>query len=230
MASLDGNLRSVRRRVVWSVAAAAAWLCTGPVHAQVIDQRLDSIVVHGATQAQGVVQTPMLDKVLYSAEAEAPFTPHPLQGTHDLKACQGTGTRGLYCLDYDASTNVYAVLRWKNPDRDPAAVEEIRCSQLGLAQPTARLGLLHDRAQQKQLRSLQPRFAAQRGNARPAYAADAQELRKQIDQVSGSWARFHQRSGSIALSNVASNRPAFLNPSGSLTASATTLSSRNGIR
>jgi hypothetical protein len=95
------------------------------------DQILDQIVVSGQTQAQAVVQTPTTKAIPYSdVDPGVPGT-DPLLGTHNLLACQGTGTRGLYCLDANGSST--AVLRWQNPDRDPNPATAITCTELGLA-------------------------------------------------------------------------------------------------
>jgi hypothetical protein len=92
----------------------------------------------GATgKARGIVQTPMLEQVYYSANPLTPNVEIPLQGTHTLRSCQNTGTRGLYCLDYDPGTGKSVVMRWQNPDKEPTGYIAVRCEDLGLYDCTA---------------------------------------------------------------------------------------------
>jgi hypothetical protein len=147
MNSFVANLgRNMWRPMVLAVAGAVALCATETVRAQTVDQRLDSITVFGqgdvgagviAGKARGVVQTPTLKQVYYSADPLFPTVEIPLQGTHTLRACQGTGTRGLYCLDYNPAGGASAVLRWQNPDKDPAPQVEVACTDLGLVDCTA---------------------------------------------------------------------------------------------
>jgi hypothetical protein len=137
MNSFVANLRRIMwRPTVLAVAGTAALCATETVRAQA-DQRLDGVVVFGETQAQGVVQTPVLKKVHYTSDPVTGMPAAPIAGTHALKSCQGTGTRGLYCVDHDAGNSKYAVLRWKDPDNSTAVQEEIDCDQLGLDSCTA---------------------------------------------------------------------------------------------
>jgi hypothetical protein len=137
MDSFVADLRRIMLRpTVVAVAGVAALCATETVRAQA-DQRLDGVVVFGATQAQGVVQTPVLKKVHYTSDPVTGMPAAPIAGTHALKSCQGTGTRGLYCVDHDAGNSKYAVLRWKDPDNSTVVQEEIDCDQLGLDSCTA---------------------------------------------------------------------------------------------
>lgn len=137
MGPVVGSLRHSVLRAAALVVAAAGSLCAVERAEAQVDQRLDGIVVFGPTQAQGVVQTPVLREIYYTSNPVTGMPATPIAGTHDLKACQGTGTRGLYCLDYDSASNKYAVLRWKDPDNSTVVQEEIDCAQLGLVTCTA---------------------------------------------------------------------------------------------
>ena len=135
--------RSLLRRAAFVMVTVAALCAAGPAGAQTqtVDQRLDSVTVFGQAgatgKARGVVQTPMLEQVYYSANPLTPNVEIPLQGTHTLRACQNTGTRGLYCLDYDPDTAASVVLRWQNPDKAPMPATEVSCDDLGLVDCTA---------------------------------------------------------------------------------------------
>jgi hypothetical protein len=111
-----------------AVSALAIVGVLGANPAQGADQLLDSIVTSGTLRAQAVVQTPTLKTIDYTDTTQ-------LQGTHNIVACQGTGTRGLYCLDIDLTvpaSPVTVVLRWQNPDKDPIPSTAITCAKFGL--------------------------------------------------------------------------------------------------
>ena len=133
--------RTQLRRVAFGMLTVAALCAVGPVRAQTVDQRLDSVTVFGQAgatgKARGIVQTPMLEQVYYSANPLTPNVEIPLQGTHTLRSCQNTGTRGLYCLDYDPGTGKSVVMRWQNPDKEPTGYIAVRCEDLGLYDCTA---------------------------------------------------------------------------------------------
>jgi hypothetical protein len=134
MDSFVANLRRILwRPTVLAVAGASAIVVSGEVGAQA-NQRLDSINVYGGVRAQGILQTPALTEVYYTSDAQGNAGP-PLAGTHDLKSCQGTGPRGLYCLDVDGSAS--SVLRWANPDEVATATTEFTCANLGLTNCTS---------------------------------------------------------------------------------------------
>jgi hypothetical protein len=136
--------RSLLHPSVLAVVFTVVTLCaTSPAVAQavVVDQRLDSLTVFGragaAAKARGIVQTPVLEQVYYSADPLVPTVEIPLQGTHAFRSCQNTGPRGLYCLDHDKGTGAATVLRWPDPDRNPLPQAEFACADLGLSDCTA---------------------------------------------------------------------------------------------
>src|SRR5688572_18946966 len=133
--------RSLLRQMVLGLVSVAALCAVGPAGAQTVDQRLDSIAVFGQAagsgKVRGLVQTPALEQIYYSANPLFPTVEIPLQGTHTLRACQNTGTRGLYCLDHDPGTTQSVVLRWQNPDKSPVPQTAVTCSALGLFDCTA---------------------------------------------------------------------------------------------
>jgi hypothetical protein len=133
-----GDLRSSVLAVVFTVLTLCA---TPPAAAQAVDQRLDSLTTFGQQGAtgkvRGVVQTPALEQVYYSADPEFPTVEIPLQGTHTFRSCQNTGTQGLYCLDHDPLAGASRVLRWQNPDKVPTMQVEVTCADLGLVDCTA---------------------------------------------------------------------------------------------
>jgi hypothetical protein len=120
------TVRKIRGLTSFTLALLACGsLGSGAVLAQNVDQTLDKIDVSAPKTVLGVKQTPVQTAIRYQLGDTT---------NADFKTCQGTGTRGLYCLDGNT------VVRFPNPDE--AFVSGSRevladCTQLGLQNCTA---------------------------------------------------------------------------------------------
>ena len=136
MVEVQGKFRTHLRIAAMS-AMAVAGVCIGAAsHAQSVDQTLDRFDVYGAATALGFEKSPTTpggDAVLHTIGYTV--ANGPLLGMHSLQACQGTGTRGVFCLDKDSSTAtpVYRILRWSNPDKVQTPATTINCADLGMS-------------------------------------------------------------------------------------------------
>lgn len=128
-----GHISFVRSTALGLAAGAALMMGSGSLQAQTVDQTLDSIVTFGQTRVQGVVQTPELKTIYFTSDTSGNAST-PITGTNFI-TCQGTGTRGLYCLDGTGSGA--KVKRYPNPDKYTEYTTEVTCGDLGMVNCTA---------------------------------------------------------------------------------------------